>query len=90
MITCVCVQAVAGTLPPGRVKWTANISKDTEDTKEKKLPNRACGNARDGATERTRGKQRNNETPMACTPGQIMERMHTHNYLQIMPRSLEF
>ena len=35
----------------------------------------ARNNACDGATERTRGKQRNNETHTACTPWQIMERI---------------
>ena len=29
------VQAVAGTFPAGRVKWTAKICKDTEDMTER-------------------------------------------------------
>ena len=70
------VQAVAGTLPPERVKWTANISKDTEDmTERSKIILSSCGNARDGATGRMRGKQERTKHPWLVLPDKIMERI---------------
>ena len=56
------MQAVAGTLPPGRVKWTANISKDTEDSHDREKQDNLVELVEIRATERRSERAASKET----------------------------